>query len=163
MATMMGAQQGIKKETIFGFDGFNIPTPQMPLSVFYGKKKLIISIGPDATEKTLSALNNPGEGEALLVNNKNYQNFITTEKLVDSTMFSYGDLSNTGTLIYDLITTLIQQPGSTTVDQKVTKVFDQLKPFMPERKDFEGIFGISYSVVIPSDEGVVIESKLTLP
>jgi len=163
LITAFGANSGIKKENILGFDGFNLPSPEMPVSIFYGKKHLILSIGPDATEKTLSALSKPGEGEELLVNSPKFKEFFAQENPSASMMFAYGDAGNTATMLSDIFSQAITEDMISEMDEKGRKIFLEMKKVMPSKKDLEGIFGISSSIAIPSDEGVIMKSKISLP
>ena len=165
---MMGpfvAGQGLTRTKEQGFDGYRIDTPMFKGSLFYGQKKLVISIGEGTTETVLSAMANPPKGEDALLTSKKFIEFVKSENPAKSAVFSYGDASKMAPMLYQMFSQFI------TKDQILADIYDKrekafvsdLLDLVPNENEVEGIFGISHSTGMPIQSGFIFKSSIELP
>ena len=159
------AQQGFTRTKEQGFDGYRIDMPMFKGSVFYGKKKLVISIGEGTTETILSAIANPPQGADALLNSKKFINFVKSENPEKSIMFTYGDAAKMAPMVYQTISQMITREDilkDISSDREKAFVNDLLD-LLPSETEVEGVFGNSHSVALPVKSGFILKSSIDLP
>lgn len=158
-------QDGIDRARENGFDGYRINTPMFKGSVFYGQKKLVISVGEETTELILSALTNPPKGADALINSKKFIEFVRSAKPEKSAVFSYGDASKMAPAVYSALSQFITRDAILAdISNEREKAFvNDLMDLMPGESDLEDIFGISYSNGLPLESGFIFKTSMELP
>lgn len=159
------AQNGFTRTKEQGFEGYRIDTPMFKGSVFYGQKKIVLSIGEGTTETVLSALANPPQGADALLNSKKFIDFVTQENPPKSALFSYGDASKMAPMLYSAFSQMFSKEDilrGMASDQERAFANDLMK-LIPDESEVEGIFGISHSVGLPVQSGFIFKTSVELP
>ena len=159
------AQEGFTRTKEQGFDGYRIDLPVMKGSVFYGKKKIVISIGEGTTETVLSALANPPQGADALLTSRKFMDFVKQENPAKSSLFSYGDASKMAPMLYGIFSEMVPREevlGGISNEKEKAFVKD-LMDLLPTESDVDGIFGISHSIGMPIQSGFIFKTSVELP
>ena len=159
------AQEGFTRTQEQGFDGYRINLPMFKGSVFYGKKKIVISIGEGTTETVLSALANPPQGADALLNSKKFIEFINQENPAKSAIFSYGDASKMAPMLYNAFSQMFTKDDilSEMANDKERAFANDLMKLLPTETEVEGIFGTSHSLGMPIQSGFIFKASVELP
>ena len=159
------AKEGFTRTKEQGFDGYRIDTPMFKGSVFYGQKKIVLSIGEGTTETVLSALANPPQGADALLNSKDFINFVKQENPPESSLFSYGDASKMAPMLYNAFSQMFSKEDilNEMSNDKERAFANDLMKLLPTESDVEGIFGTSHSLGKPIQSGFIFKTSVELP
>jgi len=159
-APMAGPDGGVEVVDEQGFTGLRITSGPFPVAVMLGQGKLVIGVGPDVTERTLSLINNPPAGDASLAGSAIYQDGGALLNLQDGILFSIQDA---GKDLVEAKRTLLlgfEEEMPADVDPGL---LEQIKQLFPSDEDLRASFGVSVGQAFMTDNGMVYQGVTATP
>jgi hypothetical protein len=155
LAGMAGGQ--IEEEQ--GFRGIRIPDGP---AVYLGQGHLVVAIGKDSLEKTLSAIRNPPAGDASFRESDVVRRAGELLPLKPGRMFGVSDSARSaGTLgvLRDMMEAMLPED----VDEAYRELLAGFQKLLPSNDDMEGMFGVGATLIRADDAGVAVESVWEMP
>jgi hypothetical protein len=161
--TPFAANSGIMRNDKLGFKGLSFDTPDFTGGFFMGHKFIILTSGEGVDDKLLNSIAAPNSAQSL-VNSSAYKAFAAKEKVPDGILFSYGDLSKNGVVLYDVVKKMIDQNQALiNLNKRDRSFINEMIQNLPSKKELEGIFGISHGYAYPDKSGVTFKGTIELP
>lgn len=142
-----------------GFRGFRVPGGP---AVFLGMNHLVIGIGDESLEKTITGIRNPPAGAASLREGDLMRRAAALLPLDPARMFSVGDATQSGGMLGNLREIAVNME-SEDVPEEYRTLFAGLKETLPTAADMEGMFGASAATMRMTDAGLAIRSVWEMP
>lgn len=152
MAALFGAKEVTEER---GFSGLRHDSDGFHGGWFIGDGKMIVGIGKEVTEKTLTMLRTPPQADASLAGSPIAARAAELIPAQDSITY---DLTNGPSIMKYAYSTAVDAVDAST-DPRVKK----LKPAFPSEKELDGAIGVSVSVTTISESGLTHRSVSDLP
>jgi hypothetical protein len=157
--TNLTAGQGDQIQSVQeqGFTGLR-SDQDVPMSLMTGQGKLVLGVGPGVTERLLSLMNNPPEGDHALANADIYQQANRYLDLKPGLMTQYQD---GGQAFADSLTTVLQaMRASGETDEALQQ---QIENIFPTEEELKAAVGVTAGQAYFNDAGLLIEMVMELP
>lgn len=142
-----------------GFRGLRVPGDA---GFYVGHRHLLVAIGADTVEKTMSAIRNPPAAAASLRESAAMQRVRELMPLPPCRAFGVSDSSRTG----GLLGTLRESVAALTPDDVPAESRELLaaaQPLLPTAAEIEGMFGVGAWTLEANEHGVALRSIWEMP
>ncbi len=142
-----------------GFRGIRMPNGP---AVFVGQQHLVVAIGDESLEKTLTAIRTPPAGDASLRESDAVARAAAMLPPAPARVFSIGDATRTGGTL-GLVREILAGLEAGDVTPAYRDILEQIRPLLPSAADMESMFGVSTSLLETTDTGLSYRSAWELP
>ena len=142
-----------------GFRGVRIPDGP---AVFLGQDHLVVGIGADSLEKTLTAIRNPPAGESSLRESDVPRRAADLLPLEPARMFGVSDSSRAGGtlgMLRDMVLSLVPED----VEEPYRDLLAGVQKILPSDEEMEGMFGVGATTLRADDNGVSLQTAWEMP
>ena len=142
-----------------GFRGVRIPDGP---AVFLGQDHLVVGIGADSLEKTLTAIRNPPAGESSLRESDVPRRAADLLPLEPARMFGVSDSSRAGGtlgMLRDMVLSLVPED----VEEPYRDLLAGVQKILPSDEEMEGMFGVGATTLRVDDNGVSLQTAWEMP
>jgi hypothetical protein len=142
-----------------GFRGVRIPDGP---AVFLGQDHLVVGIGADSLEKTLTAIRNPPAGESSLRESDVPRRAADLLPLEPARMFGVSDSSRAGGtlgMLRDMVLSLMPED----VEEPYRDLLAGVQKILPSDEEMEGMFGVGATTLRADDNGVSLQTAWEMP
>jgi len=142
-----------------GFRGVRIPDGP---AVFLGQDHLVVGIGADSLEKTLTAIRNPPAGESSLRESDVPRRAADLLPLEPARMFGVSDSSRAGGtlgMLRDMVLSLVPED----VEEPYRDLLAGVQKILPSDEEMEGMFGVGATTLRADDDGVSLQTAWEMP
>ena len=142
-----------------GFRGVRIPDGP---AVFLGQDHLVVGIGADSLEKTLTAIRNPPAGESSLRESDVPRRAADLLPLEPARMFGVSDSSRAGGtlgMLRDMVLSLVPED----VEEPYRDLLTGVQKILPSDEEMEGMFGVGATTLRVDDNGVSLQTAWEMP
>ena len=142
-----------------GFRGVRIPDGP---AVFLGQDHLVVGIGADSLEKTLTAIRNPPAGESSLRESDVPRRAADLLPLEPARMFGVSDSSRAGGtlgVLRDMVLSLVPED----VEKPYRDLLAGVQKLLPSDEEMEGMFGVGATTLRADDDGVSLQTAWGMP
>ena len=142
-----------------GFRGVRIPDGP---AVFLGQDHLVVGIGADSLEKTLTAIRNPPAGESSLRESDVPRRAADLLPLEPARMFGVSDSSRAGGtlgMLRDMVLSLVPED----VEEPYRDLLTGVQKILPSDEEMEGMFGVGATTLRTDDNGVSLQTAWEMP
>ena len=142
-----------------GFRGVRIPDGP---AVFLGQDHLVVGIGADSLEKTLTAIRNPPAGESSLRESDVPRRAADLLPLEPARMFGVSDSSRAGGtlgMLRDMVLSLVPED----VEEPYRDLLTGVQKILPSDEEMEGMFGVGATTLRADDNGVSLQTAWEMP
>lgn len=142
-----------------GFRGVRIPDGP---AVFLGQDHLVVGIGSDSLEKTLTAIRNPPAGETSLRESDVPRRAGELLPLEQARMFGISDSTRAGGtlgVLRDMVRSLVPED----VEEPYRDFLAGAQKLLPSDDEMEGMFGVGATTLRTTDDGLTFESAWEMP
>ena len=142
-----------------GFRGVRIPDGP---AVFLGQDHLVVGIGADSLEKTLTAIRNPPAGESSLRESDVPRRAADLLPLEPARMFGVSDSSRAGGtlgMLRDMVLSLVPED----VEEPYRDLLAGVQKILPSDEEMEGMFGVGATTLRTDDNGVSLQTAWEMP
>jgi len=142
-----------------GFRGVRIPDGP---AVFLGQDHLVVGIGADSLEKTLTAIRNPPAGESSLRESDVPRQAADLLPLEPARMFGVSDSSRAGGtlgMLRDMVLSLVPED----VEEPYRDLLAGVQKILPSDEEMEGMFGVGATTLRTDDNGVSLQTAWEMP
>lgn len=142
-----------------GFRGVRIPDGP---AVFLGQDHLVVGIGADSLEKTLTAIRNPPAGESSLRESDVPHRAADLLPLEPARMFGVSDSSRAGGtlgMLRDMVLSLVPED----VEEPYRDLLAGVQKILPSDEEMEGMFGVGATTLRADDNGVSLQTAWEMP
>jgi hypothetical protein len=153
----MAGGGGIQEEQ--GFRGIRIPDGP---AIFMGQGHLVVAIGSDSLEKTLTAIRNPPAGEASLRESDIVRRAATLVPLEPARVFGVSDSSRSGGTL-GMLRSFAAAMVPDDVDARYRDMLAGIQKLLPSEAEMEGMFGVGATLMRADDAGVSLRSVWEMP
>ncbi len=140
-----------------GFNGVRILNPAMEVTAAHGLGKLVLAVGSDTTStRIFSALSNPPEGQAALVNDESLRSFLSEAQPQPSIGFSYArgeKMLKNLVPIFEYAAQSVRQSG----DEKAAELLSEALKLLPSEEELGDVMGAVFTNFYATDAGLVFE------
>lgn len=142
-----------------GFRGIRIPDGP---AIYLGQGHLVVAIGKDSLEKTLSAIRHPPAGDTSLRESDIVRRAGGLLPLEPGRMFSVSDSSRSGGtlgVLRDMVEAMLPED----VDESYRELLADVQKLLPSNAEMEGMFGVGATLLRAQDAGLSLESVWEMP
>jgi hypothetical protein len=142
-----------------GFRGVRLPDGP---AVFLGQDHLVVGIGTDSLEKTLTAIRNPPAGESSLRESDVPRRAADLLPLDPARMFGVSDSSRAGGtlgVLRDMVLSLVPED----VEEPYRDLLAGVQKILPSDEEMEGMFGVGATTLRADDNGVSFQTAWEMP
>ena len=142
-----------------GFRGVRIPDGP---AVFLGQDHLVVGIGADSLEKTLTAIRNPPAGESSLRESDVPRRAADLLPLEPARVFGVSDSSRAGGtlgVLRDMVLSLVPED----VEEPYRDLLTGVQKILPSDEEMEGMFGVGATTLRTDDNGVSLQTAWEMP
>ena len=142
-----------------GFRGVRIPDGP---AVFLGQDHLVVGIGADSLEKTLTAIRNPPAGESSLRESDVPRQAADLLPLEPARMFGVSDSSRAGGtlgMLRDMVLSLVPED----VEEPYRDLLAGVQKILPSDEEMEGMFGVGATTLRTDANGVSLQTAWEMP
>lgn len=150
-----------------GFRGLRMPNGP---AVFLGRDQLVLGVGEDSLEKTLSAIRNPPADVASFREGPAVRRARELQPLDPALVVTISDASKTGGMLGDLrqLVAALQPADLGTgqpeeFQQGMRDLLRQAQQGLPTAEEMEGVFGVGVDTIRMTEHGLVMRSVWELP
>lgn len=143
-----------------GFQGLRLPGGAA--AVFVGRDHLVVGMGGDALERTLTAIRNPPVGPASLAESDVPRKARDLVGAAPARLFAVGDASRTGGMfgeLRDIVAALTPDD----VEEEYRDLLAKGQALLPPVDEMQGMFGVGATIMEVNDAGVAIKSAWEMP
>jgi hypothetical protein len=142
-----------------GFRGVRLPDGP---AVFLGQNHLVVGIGADSLERTLTAIRNPPAGESSLRESDVPRRAAELLSLEPARMFGISDSSRTGGtlgVLRDMMQSLVPED----VEESYRDLLAGMQKLLPGDEEMEGMFGVGATTLRTDDNGISFQTAWEMP
>jgi len=142
-----------------GFRGIRIPDGP---AIYLGQGHLVVAIGKDSLEKTLTAIRNPPAGDSSLRESDVVRRARELLPLEPGRLFSVSDSSRSGGtlgVLRDMVEAMLPED----VDESYRELLAAFQKLLPSAAEMEGMFGVGVTLLRTVEAGVSLESVWEMP
>jgi hypothetical protein len=142
-----------------GFRGIRLPNGP---AVYVGRNHLVVAIGGDSLERTLSAIRTPPAGDASLRESAVVRKAAELLPLEPARMFGIGDATRSGGtlgMLRDAAAAMLPED----VEPPYRDLLARLQALLPTATEVEGMFGVGVTLMRVEDAGISLESVWEMP
>lgn len=142
-----------------GFRGIRLPNGP---AVYVGRNHLVVAIGGDSLERTLSAIRTPPAGDASLRESAVVRQAAELLPLEPARMFGIGDSTRSGGtlgMLRDAAAAMLPED----VEPPYRDLLARLQALLPTATEVEGMFGVGVTLMRVEDAGISLESVWEMP
>lgn len=142
-----------------GFRGIRLPRGP---AVYVGRNHLVVAIGSDSLERTLSSIRTPPAGEASLRESAVVKKAAELLPLEPARMFGIGDATRSGGtlgMLRDAAAAMLPED----VEPPSRDLLARLQALLPTATEVEGMFGVGVTLMRVEDAGISLESVWEMP
>ena len=142
-----------------GFRGVRLPDGP---AVFLGQDHLVVGIGADSLEKTLTAIRNPPAGESSLRESDVPRRAADLLPLEPVRVFGISDSSRSGGtlgVLRDMLQSLVPED----VEEPYRDLLTAAQKLLPSDEEMEGIFGVGATTLRADDNGISFQTAWEMP
>ena len=142
-----------------GFRGVRLPDGP---AVFLGQDHLVVGIGADSLEKTLTAIRNPPAGEASLRESDVPRRAAELLPLDPARMFGLSDSSRSGGTL-GVLREMLRSLEPEDVEESYRELLTSAQKLLPNDEEMEGMFGVGATTLRADDDGVSFQTAWEMP
>jgi hypothetical protein len=142
-----------------GFRGIRIPDGA---AIYMGQGHLVVAIGKDSLEKTLTAIRHPPSGDASLRESDVVRRAAELVPLEPARMFGISDSSVTGGTL-GMLRDMAAGVDRDDVEEAYRDLLVAAQKFLPSQADMEGMFGVGATRFEVDDAGASLTSVWEMP
>lgn len=142
-----------------GFRGVRLPDGP---AVFLGQDHLVVGIGADTLERTLTAIRNPPTGESSLRESDVPRRAAELLALEPARMFGISDSSRSGGtlgVLRDMMQSLVPED----VEESYRDLLAGMQKLLPSDDEMEGMFGVGATTLRADDNGISFQTAWEMP
>jgi hypothetical protein len=142
-----------------GFRGVRLPDGP---AVFLGQDHLVVGIGADSLERTLTAIRNPPAGESSLRESDVPRRAAELLALEPARMFGISDSSRSGGtlgVLRDMMQSLVPED----VEESYRDLLAGMQKLLPSDEEMEGMFGVGATTLRTDDNGISFQTAWEMP
>jgi hypothetical protein len=155
LAGMTGGELQEEQE----FRGIRIPDGP---AIYLGQGHLVVAIGKDSLEKTLTSIRHPPAGEASLRESDVVRRAGELLPLEPARLFSVSDSSRSGGtlgVLRDMVEAMLPED----VEEPYREPLAAVQKLLPSTAEMEGMFGVGATLLRTNDAGLSLESVWEMP
>lgn len=142
-----------------GFRGVRIPDGP---AIYVGRDHLVLAVGGDSLEQTLSAIRNPPAGDTSFRESDVPRRAAEMLPLEPARMFGLSDSGQAGGslgVLRDMVAALVPED----VEDPYRDLLAGAQKLLPTAAEMEGMFGVGATTLRTSDEGVALQTAWEMP
>ncbi len=157
LAGMAGGDGELREEQ--GFRGVRLPDGP---AAYVGQGHLVVAIGNDSLEKTITAIRNPPAGESSLGESSVVRRAGELLPLKPARMFGVSDSTRSGGTL-GMLREMAEAMVPEDVSVPYRKLLGDIQKLLPSDEEAEGMFGVGVTLMRTDDTGVTLESVWEMP
>lgn len=154
---LAGAAGGLRDEQ--GFQGVRLPDGP---AIYLGRDHLVIAIGDDSLEKTLTSIRNPPTGDSSLRESDVPRRAADLLPLTPARLFGVNDSSRSGGslgTLREMVRSLVPED----VAEPYRKLLPAAQKLLPGDDEMDGMLGVGTTTLRADDDGVSLQSAWEMP
>ena len=142
-----------------GFRGIRLPNDA---AAYVGRNHLVLAVGADSLDKTLTGIRNPPTGDASLRESAVMQRAGQLLPLGPARIFNLSDASRTGGTLGNL-RELVASLDADDVPADYRDLLAAVQNVLPSAEEMEGMFGVGTGTMRTTDDGIAIRAVWEMP
>lgn len=142
-----------------GFRGVRLPDGP---AVFLGQDHLVVGIGADSLEKTLTAIRNPPAGEASLRESDVPRRAAELLPQEPARLFGLSDSSQSGGTL-GVLCEMLRSLEPEDVEESYRELLVTAQKLVPSDDEMEGMFGVGATTLRANDHGISFQTAWEMP